>query len=123
MPVACRYLDDVEAELRFHQVADLPGLHRERGVLELRHHAAAAEVIEVAALGLGAFVLGVLLRQGREIAAGLHLREDAFGFLANRGFVLAIGLEQDVARLDLFRRLVLLDVVVVVALRCPRGAR
>ena len=44
-----------------------------------------------------------------------------FGLLANRGFVLAVGLEQDVARADLFRRLVLLDVVVVVAAGCPSG--
>ena len=43
------------------------------------------------------------------------------GLLANRGFVLAIGLEQDVARLDLFRRLVLLDVVVVVPLDVRGG--
>ena len=43
-------LDDVEAERRLHQVADLAGLHRERGLLELRHHRAAAEVVEVAAV-------------------------------------------------------------------------
>ncbi len=47
--------------------------------LELRHHLAAAEVAEVAAVVLGARVLGVLLGQRCEIAAVLELFLDLLG--------------------------------------------
>ena len=60
--------DDVEAELRAHEIARLARLHRKRGGLELGHHAAPAEEAEVAAVGLRALVFGFLLRQRREIA-------------------------------------------------------
>ena len=97
-----------------------PGLQREGRLLELRHHPAAAEVVEVAAVGLRALVLGDLLRQRREVGAALHLLEDLLGLLPDVRFVLAVGLQQDVAGADLLRRLVLLDVVVVVALDVGR---
>src|SRR2546426_116926 len=46
--------NDVEAELGLHHVADLAGLERERGLLELAHHAAAPEPPEVARARRGA---------------------------------------------------------------------
>src|SRR4030095_134003 len=85
-----------------------------------RAQAPPTEVIEVAAVGLGALVFRVLLGQRREVAAALDLLQDGLGLFANRGVFLALGLEQDVARLDLFRRLILLDVVVVVPLDVGR---
>jgi hypothetical protein len=42
--------DDVEAELRAHEIARLARLHREGGRLELGHHAPLAEEAEVAAV-------------------------------------------------------------------------
>ena len=109
-------LDDVEAELRLHQVAELAGLQRERRLVELRHHLALAEEVEVAALGLAGFVLRVLLRELREVRARLDLGAAGLRPASSRRLVLALGLEQDVAGADLLGRRVLLDVVFVVAL-------
>ena len=50
-------LDDVEAERRLHQVADLAGLHAKGRLLEFSHHATATEVVEVAAI----LVVGVVV--------------------------------------------------------------
>ena len=44
------HLDDVEPELRFDDLAHLPGLEREGGLLERRHHLAVLEESKVAAI-------------------------------------------------------------------------
>ena len=106
----------MEAVLGLDQVAHLSRGQRERGLLELGHHAPAAEVIQVSAVHLRARVLGERHRELRKIGAGLDLGEQAFRLRAHDRLVLAAGVEQDVARAHLLRRLELLDVVVVVAL-------
>ena len=78
-------------------------------------------------MAFDAVVFRVFLRQRREVGAGrLRLLQDVFGLLAYGRFVLAFGLEQDVAGAHLFWRLELLDVRVVVTvdvLRRDRHAR
>ena len=61
-------LDDVVAELSLDQVADLAGLQREGGLVELRRRLAARDEPEVAA-ALRARVLRVLPGQRREVLA------------------------------------------------------
>ena len=108
------HLDDVEAERRLHQVADLAGLHAERGLLEFRDHAAAPEVVEVAAVLVVGVVLGVLLGQGREVGVGrLGFLEYVFRQRLHHLLVLAFELEQDVAGAQLRRGLVLREVLLV----------
>ncbi len=109
--------------LRLDEIADLARLHAEGRVLELGHHASPAEVIQVAAGRLRTLVLRVFLCERREVGARLYLLQNVLGLLANRSFVLALGLQQDVAGAHLFRRLELLDVVVVVALDLGRRDR
>ena len=111
------HLDDVEAELRLHEVADLPGLQRERHLVELRHHLALAEEVEVAALDRArSRPPSSSSRARRNPRPALTLRQQLFRLLLHGRFVLAFGLEQDVAGADLFRRRVLLLVVLVRAL-------
>ena len=94
----------MKPELRLDDVADLAGRQAERRVLELLRHAAAAEVVEIAALRRRSLVLGILLRQGREIGARLRLLQQRFRPRLDRGFVLALGLQQDVAGAHLLGR-------------------
>ena len=101
------------AVLRFHRIADLSGLHRERRLVELRHHAAALEEVEIAAVLRAAFVFGILPRQLGEVGAAARLLQQLLDFGLDRRFVLAFGLQQDVARTHLLGGGVLLDVVVV----------
>ena len=112
-------LDDVQAELGLDDVADLAGLERERRLLELLRHLAAAEEIEVAAAGLADFLVGVLVGELGEVLPGLGAREHRLGLLADRGLVLALDLEEDVAGADLLGRRELLLVLLVVLLRRP----
>ena len=73
--LAVGHLDDVVAELRGDDVADLARLEREGRLVERRHHLAAAEVVQVAALR-GAAVRGVLLGELGEVLARLGPLED-----------------------------------------------
>ena len=114
-------LDDVQAELRLDDVADLAGLERERRLLELLRHLAAAEEVEIAAAGLADFLFGVLVRELAEVLAGLGAREHRLGLLAHRRLVFAFELEEDVAGADLFGRRELLLVLLVVLLDVLRG--
>ena len=108
------HLDDVDAERGLHQVADLAGLHGERHLLEFGHHAAAAEVVEVAAVHVVGVVLGILLGQRGEVGVGrFDLLEDILRDRRHRLLVLAFELEQDVAGAHLRRGLVLLQVLLV----------
>src|SRR5206468_1344248 len=61
-----RDLDDVEAEIRLDEVADLIRLEPERCVLEGAHHHSAREEAEVAAPGRRAGIAGIFLRELRE---------------------------------------------------------
>ena len=97
-------LDDVEAELGLHQFTDLAGLHRERRGIELGHHAATAEEVEVAAVAGVRFILGVFLRQFGEVGAGLCFLQHILRLRLHCRLVLAFGLEEDVARAHLLGR-------------------
>src|SRR5207244_12772958 len=75
-----RYPDDMEAEVRLDEIADLIRLEPERRVLERTHHHPAREKPEVPALGGGARIVGGLLRQFREAVGRLaRFREDSRG--------------------------------------------
>ena len=109
------HVDDVEAVLGLHQlVGDRAGLQREGGRLELGHHLSPAEVVEIAAEARRTGILGVLLGQRREVGTRLGVGEHGLGLEAHLHFVLAFGLEQDVACAHLLRGRVLRLVVVVV---------
>ncbi len=107
-------LDDVPAELGLHRlVGDLPGLQRERGGGEGRHHLVLLEPAEIAALGR-AGVLAVLLRERGEIRALLQFGDDLLG--------LVLGGHQDVARVHLLLARLAGDVLVVAGTdRLPRS--
>ena len=115
------HLDDVEAILRLHEVADAAGRQRERHVLELLHHPAAPEVIEVAAVLRTGLVLRELRGERGEVAPGAHLLQQGLGLRLHRRFVLAFGVQQDVARAHLLGRRVLLLVLLVLAFDSPGG--
>ena len=101
------HLHDVIAELALHdlRIADLLG---EDGVVELRHHHAAAGKAQFAALFLAAGVVGVLLGQLGEVCAALNLLEQPFGLGLGRGIGLGVGagrhLDQNVPRTGLLRQ-------------------
>ena len=62
------------------------------------------EEIEVPAVRRGPVVLRVFLREPGKVGAGFRLLQDFFRLRANRRFVLAFCLQENVARADLFRR-------------------
>ncbi len=109
------------AVLGLHEIADLTRLEREGRRVELGHHPALPEEIEVAAVWRRAFVLRVLFCELREIGAAPRLLEQCFGAHLHRGVVFSFGLQKDVTRADLFGRLVLREVVVVRSLDVGRG--
>ena len=111
----------MEAVRRLHEVADLPGLQREGGALELGHHRAPAEVVEIAAVFRVRVVLGVLPGQLGEVGARPRLLEDGLGLRLHVRVRLPVGLEQDVAGADPLGGRELRDVVGVVPLNL--GAR
>ena len=96
-------LDDVIAELRADKAGGLAGVEGHRGLgvggIETagRHHG------ELAALVLGAGVVGVLLREIGEVAAGLKLLEDVLRLGFGGASVCGVGAlghgDQDVAGL------------------------
>ena len=73
------------AELRFDNVAYLPGLKRERCLLEFRGRLPLGYKTELAAL-LFARVLRSLFRESREISAALKLSQDilSLGFVVHQ---------------------------------------
>ena len=73
--------DDVEPVAALHQVAGLSLGERERRLFEFRNGAAAADPAQFAAVLGAAWIVGILRRQFREIAARLHLLQNVFGFL------------------------------------------
>ena len=105
-----------------------PGFSAEGGVLERLDHRAAAEEVEVAALGRRAFVVGVLLRDlGERLRVLAHLGEQALGLGARLvalglGRVL-VGLDEDVAGAALLGRGVALLVLGVVLAQVVFGDR
>jgi len=112
--------DDVIAELRLDDVADLPWLQREGDRVELGHHPAAREEVEVAAVFRAAFVFRVLFCELSEIGAGLCLFQNLVSLRFHGRVVLALRLEQDMAGAHLIGGRVLVDVVVVRALDIGR---
>ena len=76
-------LDDVVAVLGLDNAADLAWLQLESGLFELRDHLAALHPTQVAALGFGTGVFGVLGGQSGEVAAVLHLFQNVFGLGAD----------------------------------------
>ena len=121
--------DDVVAEGGLDEVGDLAGLESEDRVVELGHHASRSEAAEVAAVLGGALVLGGLLREGGEVAPGLHLVEEPLRELLRLGVrvslagVARLHLDEDVARAGLLLLTELLAVVLVVQLDVPLGHR
>src|SRR5262245_34625314 len=69
-------LDDVEAELRFDEIADGARGQAERRVVERTDHLSLLKESEVAAVGGASRILRVLLRQCREVLARLCVLED-----------------------------------------------
>ena len=114
------HLDDVVAELRLDEVADLAGRQGEGDLVELRDHLALREKAQITALDLAAVVFGKLRRELGEVRATFDLGEQILRLFLHRRIVLAFGLEKDVTRLDLFGRRVLLLVVLVIALHVLR---
>src|SRR5439155_12693058 len=80
-----RDLDDMEAEIRLDEVADLIRLELERCILEGAHHHPAREEAEVPAPGSGARIAGIFLRELRETARRFaQLRQNLRGALPRR---------------------------------------
>src|SRR5690606_32381328 len=105
-------LDGVEAERRLNVVANLTDAERERGLFEGRHHLAAAEEPEVAALPRAARVLAVFRGERGEVRAGsgplLELASERLRAVALRRRGVRRQAKQDVARADLEARLLFL---------------
>jgi len=115
----------VVAELRLDHAADLAGLQGEGGLLELAHHAALREEPQVAALGLGAGVVGVLLGELGEVLSRFGLGLEILGLLLGRFLLLRRGVgldaDEDVPRPDHLGVLELLLVRVVIGLEVLLG--
>ena len=82
-------LDDVVAELRGHDVADLVRLEPKRGGLELGHHLAAGEGV-FAPVILGAGIVGVFLGEFGKIFTGPGALEQVVGNFPLGLFLLVI---------------------------------
>ncbi len=120
--------DDVEAEVGLDDAADLADRQREGGLLEGRHHRAAAEPVEVAAGRGRAGVFGVRARQlGKARRVGARLREQGLGARARLGPLIgrgvALGTHEDVARAPLLGRGKTREVLLVVPAQVLFGHR
>ena len=96
----------MEAVDRLDEIADLAGLEREGGLLELRDRLAAGEPVQVPALGCGAGILGILGGKLGEIGAAFDLLQEVFRFLLDGGGFgggLVLRFEEDVAGANALR--------------------
>ncbi len=100
--LALLHADHVEAVLAAHRVAQRAGLQGEGGLVEGRHHLAAPEEAEVAAVRLGARVLARLLGDHGELLSSPQPLEHRAGALLHRGDLLVrrirLHAQQDVPR-------------------------
>src|SRR6185312_5385245 len=96
-------LDDVPAELSLHRIGDLADLERKGGILERLQHGATGEEAEISAFGVR--VLRFLLGDRGEVLALLQPLLNLLG--------LGLGLDQDVASVDLLLGFHLADLLVI----------
>src|ERR1043166_1845607 len=71
-------LDNMEAKLRFHDVANLSGLQRKRGLLKFRHHLALTKPSQIAAFVFVARVSRKLFREFCNVFAGAYSLQNFF---------------------------------------------
>ncbi len=88
-------LDQVVTELRFDRPGNVTHVHGEQRVAERARKILLLDETELAAIGGGA-VLGILLRELREVLARARLGQHALGLLARTGIVVAAHRDQDV---------------------------
>src|SRR5438552_4266237 len=88
-------LDDVKTELALNDVADLSGLQRERGLLELRHHLSVTKPSQVATFLFASWIARRLFCERGEIFSGTCTLEDLFSLRA-RLFVIQFRMLGDV---------------------------
>src|SRR5437763_7362753 len=88
-------LDDVKTELALNDVADLSGLQRERGLLELRHHLSVTKPTQVATFLFASWIARKLFCERGEIFSGTCTLEDLFSLRA-RLFVIQFRMLGDV---------------------------
>ncbi len=98
--------------------AGFPGLHGESGLFEFGNHDAAGEEAQVAVLGNGPLVIGILPHQGGEILARLDFGQYLVGALPlalpGRRIGVQGDLDQDMGGLDLLGNIELVEIAPIV---------